>query len=693
MQGKALVGRTSIAVALVFLGSLPPGSARAQAPLDLGEYCFYGLTYSNGQTFFHNRDGPRPHGLYKTDGTVAGTVHISDAGSPSARGADVNGIFVFDSGAQELWRSDGSKAGTYRLPSPPLVDYVWGQDNGHIYFWADPPGPGMELWKSDGTLPGTTLVKAFAVGLTPHQLPTFQSVNGFMLFLADDGVHGWELWRTEGTPASTSLVADLTPGPFHTGGGFRLDSLRSRDGDAARAGTGVLGLVTGVPLEFGIWRTDGTAGGTRLLVPRGGSVMQEVDGLAFLQVYDADGRPGGLWRSDGTPDGTFLLKDVQLSPWASSRLNDLLLLPADDGTTGREPWRSDGSPAGTELIRDVHPGPNSGVPGEWPGAHGNGWQFFPGTAGPPFLGLWRTDGSSGGTVPVAEAAGIEVLWPFSASGERLFFRGSPCRLLAHPLPSAEATRGDLLFRHRRTGEVSLWLMNGLSREREVRLDYTTFPGPSWEIAGTADFNGDARMDLLWRHTTTGRLEAWFLDGTRRLRAAPLNPSAMPDTAWRIAATGDFNGDGKADIVWRHADSGQIALWYMDGVTLTGGTLTTPPAVAGSAWEIVGTGRFDADSQTDLLWWHSGSGQLVVWHMNGSTLVTGEFTSPAALPDTAWRPVATRDYNADGKTDIVWNHSGSGQVVVWHMDGSALASGTFTAPESRPAADWEVVGPR
>jgi hypothetical protein len=56
-------------------------------------------------------------------------------------------------------------------------------------------------------------------------------------------------------------------------------------------------------------------------------------------------------------------------------------------------------------------------------------------------------------------------------------------------------------------------------------------------------------------------------------------------------------------------------------------------------------------------------------------------------------VATSDYNFDGKVDIVWRHSASGQNVMWFMDGINLISGTFTNPQSLPDTNWKIVGPR
>ncbi len=43
---------------------------------------------------------------------------------------------------------------------------------------------------------------------------------------------------------------------------------------------------------------------------------------------------------------------------------------------------------------------------------------------------------------------------------------------------------------------------------------------------------------------------------------------MP-TDWRIAGTGDFNGDGHLDIVWENKVTGERGMWLMNGVTVIG----------------------------------------------------------------------------------------------------------------------------
>ena len=61
---------------------------------------------------------------------------------------------------------------------------------------------------------------------------------------------------------------------------------------------------------------------------------------------------------------------------------------------------------------------------------------------------------------------------------------------------------------------------------------------------------------------------------------------------------------------------QLHLWYMNGTKRTSGTYLTPKSVTGK-WKAVGTGDFDADGKPDILYQELGTKQLYVWRMNGS----------------------------------------------------------------------------
>jgi VCBS repeat protein/acetyl xylan esterase AXE1 len=83
---------------------------------------------------------------------------------------------------------------------------------------------------------------------------------------------------------------------------------------------------------------------------------------------------------------------------------------------------------------------------------------------------------------------------------------------------------------------------------------------TWEIVGTGDFNGDGRADLVWRNQETGAVVLWLLDGGTILARPELD--TMPLT-WEIVGTGDFNGDGRAELVWRNQETGTVVLWLLD----------------------------------------------------------------------------------------------------------------------------------
>jgi hypothetical protein len=199
------------------------------------------------------------------------------------------------------------------------------------------------------------------------------------------------------------------------------------------------------------------------------------------------------------------------------------------------------------------------------------------------------------------------------------------------------------------------------------------PQPRSRILG--DFNGDGRADILWRHTS-GTVVMWLLNGTNVIGAGV--PGDV-STQWTIVDVGDFNGDGKADILWRHA-SGSVAVWLLNGTSVIGSGIV---GSAPSDWAIAGVGDFNGDGKADILLRNS-AGTVVVWLLNGTSVV-GTGSPGGASPD--WTIVAAADFNRDGRADILWRHA-TGTVAVWLMNGTALtAAGVLgSAP-----TDWTIAG--
>ncbi len=243
-----------------------------------------------------------------------------------------------------------------------------------------------------------------------------------------------------------------------------------------------------------------------------------------------------------------------------------------------------------------------------------------------------------------------------------------CHILSHeesdmmrPIVVNPNTKVDILWRNSRDGKNLDWFMDGITTVSQTLLPVEA--DQNWKIVGRGDFNGDSKTDILWRNTLTGANRVWYMDGNIRLGQVPILP-IVADQNWKIVGTGDFNGDGKSDILWRNISTGQNKVWYMNKIIYSGsGSIATVP---GSAWTIAGTGDFNGDGKSDILWENTSTGAVLVWYMNGVTFLgSGTTTSET---DKNWKIVGVGDFNNDVKPDILWRNSVSGANRVWYMDG-------------------------
>ena len=220
----------------------------------------------------------------------------------------------------------------------------------------------------------------------------------------------------------------------------------------------------------------------------------------------------------------------------------------------------------------------------------------------------------------------------------------------------------------------------------------------WEIGGTGDFDGDGDADILWRDYSadvySGFNCIWYMNGAGVESYG--YPDRVMDLDWRIVGTGDFDGDGNTDILWRNTGTGQFTgfncIWYMSGGAVVG--YAYPDRVTDLEWEIVGTGDFNGDGNTDILWRNTGGGQFAgfncIWYMSGGA-VSG-YAYPDRVLDLNWKIEGTGDFNRDGYTDIVWRYYGSGGIqgynCVWYMQNDRMIGIDY--PMSVPDTNWRIV---
>jgi hypothetical protein len=163
-------------------------------------------------------------------------------------------------------------------------------------------------------------------------------------------------------------------------------------------------------------------------------------------------------------------------------------------------------------------------------------------------------------------------------------------------------------------------------------DYSNLASATTDV-GASDFNGDGNTDLLWRHKTTGGIYVWYLNGISIISGVSLVDTS--DTNWEIVGASDFNGDGNTDLLWRHKTTGGIYVWYLNGISIVSGA-----SIVGSSdtdWEIVGASDFNGDGNTDLLWRHKTTGGIYVWYLNGISIIRG--ASMVGSSDINWAIVA------------------------------------------------------
>jgi RHS repeat-associated protein len=196
-----------------------------------------------------------------------------------------------------------------------------------------------------------------------------------------------------------------------------------------------------------------------------------------------------------------------------------------------------------------------------------------------------------------------------------------------------------------------------------------------------DFSGDGKSDIFWRNDY-GSVALWQMNGST-ITSRNLTSTSFLDSSWTVAGTGDFNGDGKYDVLWRNAN-GAVDIWTMNGATVISNSLTSTPTLDNS-WKTAGTGDFNGDGKSDILW-RNANGAVVVWAMDGSTVKSSTLTSTPIL-DASWKTAGTGDFNGDGKSDILWRND-DGSVALWQMNGANINASSLV---SKLSSDWKING--
>jgi Ca2+-binding RTX toxin-like protein len=382
--------------------------------------------------------------------------------------------------------------------------------------------------------------------------------------------------------------------------------------------------------------------------------------------------------------------------------------PQDTGGAGTDTLISieavSGSTFADTLSGDADANTLSGGAGADTLTGGTGKDMFWGTAA-NMNGDTITDLSAGDKILFTDAtlAGFT----FSLSGHTLTYTGGSLTLtslpsghlvaraapgggvqlsLLHPHNDFNGDgRSDVLWRDD-SGRVTDWLGQANSGLSGNFANADANAGTDWHIAGTGDFNGDGRGDILWRNDN-GNVTNWLGQAKGGFASNFANAFYQVDNSWHVAGTGDFNGDGRSDVLWRN-DSGRVTDWLGQANSGFSGNFANSDANAGTDWHIVGTGDFNGDGIDDVLW-RNDNGNVTDWLGQANGGFASNFGNVFYQVDNGWHVAGTGDFNGDGLMDILWRNN-SGEVTDWLGQANGGFVSNFANADANAGTDWHIV---
>lgn len=247
--------------------------------------------------------------------------------------------FVTTAAGEDLWISDGTETGTYKLKDfyscKNLTDI-----NGKLFFTAYELYKGeSELWVTDGTETNTKLVKDIGLGYSSEPKDLF-NFNGLLFFTANSNESGRELWKSNGTENGTIQVADINIGiqsSFLNANFCMLNNTLFFSAMDDENG-------------FELWKTDGSDIGTEMVRDINAGIegsfptqLVAINDIVYFQAFDVE-HSFELWKTDGTESGTLLVADIlsgnlSSSPSNITFVNNDVFFIAETGNRGRQIWK------------------------------------------------------------------------------------------------------------------------------------------------------------------------------------------------------------------------------------------------------------------------------------------------------------------------------------------------------------------
>jgi hypothetical protein len=173
---------------------------------------------------------------------------------------------------------------------------------------------------------------------------------------------------------------------------------------------------------------------------------------------------------------------------------------------------------------------------------------------------------------------------------------------------------DAIWHNTSTGDIYIWPTND---GPDIYVGNVS-AAAGWFLGAVNDMNGDNRPDLVWQNKTTGDTYIWPMNGGVHV-GPDVGPIGVTASPWELAGSADFTGDGKADLVWQNRTTGDIYVWTMNGMVHAGPDIRVGSAAA--PWRIGATADFTKDGQADLVFHNETSGDTYIWPMQSTQHVS------------------------------------------------------------------------
>ena len=463
----------------------------------------------------------RVHGseLYKSDGTGSGTKLLNDV-IPGEEGFNIqiilskkNAVYFIAAGnsTSAIYKTNGNK-NTLRKMTP---DYSYIQsfvvtDKGLVFYVSFNYNTfEYELWRTDGTTAGTFLLSS-----TLYYSNYLNVIGNTALFVAGDGVNGYELWKSDGSVPGTAMVKDINPGIANsTPGGMFVYK------DEA-----YFAAYDGIGSTPSFWKSNGKDAGTIKLKdidPWWGSTVALTtrffcalnNTLYFSAVNHSNTDGTVFWKTDGTPGGTKPVKDINpasstsaIGPIFLTDVEGTLFFVANDGIHGRELWKSDGTENGTQLVSDITPGSFGSI---ITGLTSFGGKLYFQNAENSRYYLWSSDGTDAGTIHVADPGITNVgAAAIFATKDKLFVSGYTAQL-GTELYASSATNPEF---------IAIGTENKIapaSKLNAEKLDIILYPNPT-NSSSLLQIKGNAK-DIAVSITDMAGKVIWEIKNYNNLR--------------------------------------------------------------------------------------------------------------------------------------------------------------------------------